>query len=611
MTIDNNAGSLTENIIACIEALGGARPSSLGLQELWQAFAEALNAFSPGTPVLSVVAGTNVTVDDTDPQNPVVSATGSGGGGVESVTGSTSISVNNSDPDNPVISRPALTGDITSPSNSNATTLKNTGPGATGPIGDGTHVAQITIDAQGRVTALASVSITGGGGGGNISLLLASLVSVDSSEVTSHPPSGAATVDGIAVTTGLRVFLNSQTDDEDNGIWIANTAGAWTRPSDYATGTVIPGGTMVALDGTGDNYFKSLWILGPDVTVGTSSAGDAYSMIGGVTLMQGDATLNNPPIFDTFNSAGAQMAFPTSDPGGTGFVWSDSGVLVLSGSTAPQGTVTSVAVASTNGFGGTVAGTSTQTITIKTSVTGILHGNGTAVAAAIASDFPTLNQNTTGTAANLSGTPALPNGTTATTQSAHDNSTKLATTAYADAAGGGSSALTQIANTVLGSAAASITFSAIPGTFNHLKLDGMGRSANGAGVDEWTTIVNGVTTNYDSSIFGQFSSTPSAGQNVAAAAWTISGAGADLTGGTSTAGVASGYHVELPFYALTTLQKTIIQQSGFADGALTTMRTWTLMGGNRSTTAITSVTIATNSGSNLVAGTAMTLYGLT
>ena len=46
--------------------------------------------------------------------------------------------------------------------------------------------------------------------------------------------------------------------------------------------------------------------------------------------------------------------------------------------------------------------------------------------------WPTFNQNTTGTAANLSGTPALPDGTTATTQSAGDNSTKLATTAYAD-----------------------------------------------------------------------------------------------------------------------------------------------------------------------------------
>lgn len=51
--------------------------------------------------------------------------------------------------------------------------------------------------------------------------------------------------------------------------------------------------------------------------------------------------------------------------------------------------------------------------------------------------WPTFNQSTTGTAANLSGTPALPDGTTATTQSQADNSTKLATTAYVDTGLGG------------------------------------------------------------------------------------------------------------------------------------------------------------------------------
>lgn len=44
--------------------------------------------------------------------------------------------------------------------------------------------------------------------------------------------------------------------------------------------------------------------------------------------------------------------------------------------------------------------------------------------------WPTFNQNTTGTAANLSGTPAVPNGTAATTQAKDDNTTKLATTAF-------------------------------------------------------------------------------------------------------------------------------------------------------------------------------------
>ena len=56
----------------------------------------------------------------------------------------------------------------------------------------------------------------------------------------------------------------------------------------------------------------------------------------------------------------------------------------------------------------------------------------------------TLGNNTTGTAANLSGTPALPNGTTATTQTTADNTTKLATDAFvvATAAAGNSATAT-------------------------------------------------------------------------------------------------------------------------------------------------------------------------
>jgi len=48
----------------------------------------------------------------------------------------------------------------------------------------------------------------------------------------------------------------------------------------------------------------------------------------------------------------------------------------------------------------------------------------------VSGDIPNNAANTSGTAANLSGTPTLPNGTAATTQSGGDNSTKLATTAY-------------------------------------------------------------------------------------------------------------------------------------------------------------------------------------
>ncbi len=98
-----------------------------------------------------------------------------------------------------------------------------------------------------------------------------------------------------------------------------------------------------------------------------------------------------------------------------------------------SGTVTTVSVASANGLAGSVANpTTTPAITLSTSVTGLVKGNGTALSAAtagtdysagtaalatgivksttgtggltiaVAGDFPTLNQNTSGSAATLS-----------------------------------------------------------------------------------------------------------------------------------------------------------------------------------------------------------------
>jgi hypothetical protein len=70
---------------------------------------------------------------------------------------------------------------------------------------------------------------------------------------------------------------------------------------------------------------------------------------------------------------------------------------------AVSGTVTTVSVATANGFSGTVANaSSTPAITLGTSLTGILKGTGTGIATASNVDFPVLNQNTTGSAATLS-----------------------------------------------------------------------------------------------------------------------------------------------------------------------------------------------------------------
>lgn len=121
--------------------------------------------------------------------------------------------------------------------------------------------------------------------------------------------------------------------------------------------------------------------------------------------------------------------------------------------------LTSVAVTSANGFAGTSSGGTTPSLTLTTNITGLLKGNGTAMSAAtagtdysagtsalatgilksttttgaltiaIAADFPTLNQNTTGTAANVTGTVAIANGGTGqTTQTAAFDALSPATT---------------------------------------------------------------------------------------------------------------------------------------------------------------------------------------
>lgn len=88
------------------------------------------------------------------------------------------------------------------------------------------------------------------------------------------------------------------------------------------------------------------------------------------------------------------------------------------------GTVTAVSIASTNGFTGSSSGGTTPVLTLSTSITGIIQGNGTAISAAT----------TTG-----SGNVVLATGPTMTnpvvgTQTQGDSSTKGASTAYVDIA---------------------------------------------------------------------------------------------------------------------------------------------------------------------------------
>jgi hypothetical protein len=64
--------------------------------------------------------------------------------------------------------------------------------------------------------------------------------------------------------------------------------------------------------------------------------------------------------------------------------WNGSDYVKVATSTSGSGTVTSVSVASANGFTGTSSGGATPALTLATSITGVLKGNGTAISAATA-----------------------------------------------------------------------------------------------------------------------------------------------------------------------------------------------------------------------------------
>jgi hypothetical protein len=92
----------------------------------------------------------------------------------------------------------------------------------------------------------------------------------------------------------------------------------------------------------------------------------------GTTTLQSGNTNNN-----------LTLALPTAD-GTSGQALVTDGSGVLSFSSVGSGTVTAVSVASTNGFAGTSSGGATPALTLSTSITGVLKGNGTAISAATA-----------------------------------------------------------------------------------------------------------------------------------------------------------------------------------------------------------------------------------
>jgi hypothetical protein len=240
----------------------------------------------------------------------------------------------------------------------------------------------------------------------------------------------ALPVDGELTGTWGQVVNNNITAYLDAAVAgtqiISGTATAVTLSK--TTGTTL---SQVGSGSTGSSQYQIIRCIGTPASLLTITAPDKTYVIINATA-QSVKIVGSGPTTGVTITAGSQAIV----------AWNGSDFVNLTPPGA-SGTVTTVSVASANGFTGTVSNpTSTPAITLTTSISGVLKGNGTAISAAtagtdysagtsalatgilksttstgaltiaVAADFPTLNQNTTGTAANLTAATTLPSGMT-------------------------------------------------------------------------------------------------------------------------------------------------------------------------------------------------------
>jgi hypothetical protein len=239
---------------------------------------------------------------------------------------------------------------------------------------------------------------------------------------------GALTVDSVAATVGNRILVKDQASALQNGVYTVTTVG------DGSTPFLLTRATDMNTSGSGynqinaGNYFlitagtvntNTSWVqtTALPITVGTtslvfsqfSSGATAYTAGTGLSLLTNQFSISSTAVTAGSYGSGSQVST---------FAVNARGQLT-------SATNTSIAIAGSQITSGTVAivnggtGTNSQQGAINALAGAVtsgsyLRGNGTNVSMSTiqASDVPTLNQNTTGNAANVTGTVAIANGGT-------------------------------------------------------------------------------------------------------------------------------------------------------------------------------------------------------
>lgn len=167
-----------------------------------------------------------------------------------------------------------------------------------------------------------------------------------------------------------------------------------------------------------------------------------------------------------------------------------------------------------------------------------------------------------------------------------------------------------VATTLLGASAASIVFSAIPGTWRHLYVVVSARGTNASTFVNVTLRINGDSAgNYDYQVMsasGASGSALTAGQSYGVTALSLAG----VPAASGTASRFGPFDVWVPNYAATDQQKSVLMtNTRIYDSTAANFASQQVAGWWRSSAAVSSLTLAPLTGS-FASGTRATLYAL-